>query len=177
MKAEEWRDETETTAEVSFWQRHGRIVLTAVSGMFTAAGFFAHVWLTGGVAEALGSEGAGVGHSVPLAARGLYALGILAGSWHILPKAFFALRRLRPDMNLLMVVAVVGAVGIGEWFEAATVSFLFAVSLALESLSLGRGCAAGPRAASCSFANRRRSRARSAPGASARRWSFHSETG
>lgn len=41
-------------------------------------------------------------------------------------------------MNLLMVLAVIGAVLIDEWFEAATVSFLFAVSLALESWSVGR---------------------------------------
>ena len=68
----------------------------------------------------------------------LYTLGILAGAWHFLPKAFHAARRLRPDMNLLMAVAVVGAVAIGEWFEAATVAFLFAVSLALESWSIGR---------------------------------------
>src|SRR6185295_18919555 len=55
-----------------------------------------------------------------------------------LPKAWLALQRLRPDMNLLMTIAVVGAVGIGEWFEGATVAFLFALSLALESWSVGR---------------------------------------
>ncbi|RMD64737.1 MAG: cadmium-translocating P-type ATPase, partial [Alphaproteobacteria bacterium] len=42
------------------------------------------------------------------------------------------------DMNLLMVIAVAGAIVIGEWFEAATVSFLFALSLLLESWSIAR---------------------------------------
>jgi Cd2+/Zn2+-exporting ATPase len=80
----------------------------------------------------------GVSHGVPGPARILYALGILSGAWRVLPKASLAARRLRPDMNLLMMIAVLGAVAIGEWFEAATVSFLFAVSLALESWSVGR---------------------------------------
>ena len=54
------------------------------------------------------------------------------------PKAWHALRRLRPDINLLMTIAVIGAVSIGEWFEAATVAFLFAISLLLESWNVGR---------------------------------------
>jgi Cd2+/Zn2+-exporting ATPase len=41
-------------------------------------------------------------------------------------------------MNLLMVVAVAGALALGEWLEAATVAFLFALSLALEAWSVGR---------------------------------------
>jgi Cd2+/Zn2+-exporting ATPase len=45
---------------------------------------------------------------------------------------------MRPDMNLLMVVAILGATAIGDWFEASTVAFLFALSLALEAWSVGR---------------------------------------
>jgi Cd2+/Zn2+-exporting ATPase len=41
-------------------------------------------------------------------------------------------------MNLLMTAAVAGAIGIGQYFEAATVAFLFALSLVLESWSVGR---------------------------------------
>jgi len=41
-------------------------------------------------------------------------------------------------MNLLMVVAVAGAIGLGEFFEAATVAFFFSLSLYLESWSVGR---------------------------------------
>ena len=70
--------------------------------------------------------------------RAVFAAAILIGLWVVLPKAWLAVRRLRPDMNLLMSVAVIGAVALGDWLEAATVSFLFALSLALESWSAGR---------------------------------------
>jgi Cd2+/Zn2+-exporting ATPase len=115
-----------------------RNALTAVSGLLTLAGFLLHAWLDGGFAEAIGSEGMGHAHNVPWPVRAVYAVGIICGVWYVLPKAGFALRRLRPDMNLLMVIALTGALLIGEWFEAATVSFLFALSLALESWSVGR---------------------------------------
>ena len=67
-----------------------------------------------------------------------YIAAALLGARFVVVKAWFAARNLRPDMHLLMTVAVVGAMAIGEWFEAATVSFLFALSLALESWSVGR---------------------------------------
>lgn len=138
MQAQVWREGSEEAEPSGLWQRRGRTILTALSGLATLAGFALHAWMAGGVTEAVGSEGAGLAHAVPLAARALYAIAILAGVWTVLPKAWFALRRVRPDMNLLMVVAVLGAVGIGEWFEGATVAFLFALSLALESWSVGR---------------------------------------
>jgi Cd2+/Zn2+-exporting ATPase len=112
--------------------------MSGVSGLALVAGFLVHTVLAGGIGNALGSEGLGIAHEVPVPARILYGLAILAGGWFVAPKAWFAVRRLRPDMNLLMTVAVIGAIGIGEWFEAATVAFLFALSLALEAWSVGR---------------------------------------
>ena len=57
---------------------------------------------------------------------------MLAGGWFLLPKAWRAVLRLRPDINLLVVIAAVGASIIGEWVEAAAVVFLFGVAEWLE---------------------------------------------
>lgn len=136
MRADVWTETQESAAEATFWERRGRTLLTAASGVLLVLGFLAHLAYYG-VSEAFGLQGEGA-HSMPLAAKVLYGLSALSGAWFFFPKAWFAARSLRPDMNLLMVVAVAGAIGIGEWFEAATVAFLFAVSLALESWSVGR---------------------------------------
>jgi Cd2+/Zn2+-exporting ATPase len=134
LRAEPW---TEQAVEGKGAARNLRTALTAACGLLAAAAFGLHADRSG-VLAALGSEGAGQAEAVPLPSMVLYAVAIAAGGWHIAPRAWFALRRLRPDMNLLMSIAVVGAVAIGEWFEAATVTFLFAVSLALEAWSVGR---------------------------------------
>jgi len=66
---------------------------------------------------------------------GLFVGAMAAGGWMLLPSAWKSLRRLRPDINLLMVIAACGASVIGEWAEAATVVFLFGVAEWLESWS------------------------------------------
>jgi Cd2+/Zn2+-exporting ATPase len=138
MRAEIWRDKKESAADTSFWQRHGRTVLMVASGVLAATAFALHA-SEEGVLGALGSEGTRMSESAPPPmALALYVVAILAGGWHIAPRALAAVRRLRPDMNLLMTIAVIGAAAIGEWFEAAVVTFLFAFSLALESWSVGR---------------------------------------
>lgn len=138
MRAEIWRDEKASVTDAGFWQRSGRTVLMIASGVLAATAFGLHA-SEEGVLGALGSEGTGMSESaVPPVALTLYVVGILSGGWHIAPRALAAVGRLRPDMNLLMTIAVIGAASIGEWFEAAVVTFLFAFSLALESWSVGR---------------------------------------
>lgn len=108
-----------------------RIGLTAMSGFLVAAGFVISV-------GAAGWEALGAAHTGPWLAKALYLAAALAGAWLVLPKAWLSAKAMRPDMNLLMVFAVAGAISIGEYFEGATVSFLFSLSLTLESWSVGR---------------------------------------
>lgn len=58
--------------------------------------------------------------------------------WFVAPKALLAARRVKPDMNLLMTVAVIGAAILGDWFEAASTAFLFSLALYLETWSVSR---------------------------------------
>ena len=67
-----------------------------------------------------------------------FLIAILAGGWLVVPRAVRALKTFTLDMNVLMVVAVVGAVAIGEHAEGAAVAFLFSLSELLESWSVGR---------------------------------------
>ncbi len=106
---------------LSFWQRRQRLILTAGSGLLTLVGF------------ALALAGAGRAVSWPL-----YGAAILAGSWLVARKTWFALRSLSLDINALMSLAVIGALAIGDWLEGATVIALFALANLLESLSMER---------------------------------------
>ena len=137
MNAEAWQERTESSQKKSGRQKL-QLALTILSGGLTALAFGLHVWSSGGLHEALGAEGVGHVRAVPWLSRGFYLGAMIAACWFIAPKAWLSARRLRPDMNLLMVVAILGAISIGEWFEASTVAFLFAVSNALEGWSLSR---------------------------------------
>lgn len=111
-----------------------RTALVALSTLITLIAFSLHAAQSGWRAALSGHE---LGPT-PLAARALYLMAIVAGGWLVAHKAWLAAKRLRPDMYLLMTVAVAGAVILGEHLEAATVTILFAVSLALEHWSVAR---------------------------------------
>ncbi len=110
---------------------------TLLSGGFWTGGFLYHAVETGpaGALQIFSDHGA---TAMPLVEIAAFLLAIVFGAWLVVPKAWSSARRLAPDMNLLMVVAVAGAIGLGAWFEAATVAFFFSLSLYLESWSVGR---------------------------------------
>jgi Cd2+/Zn2+-exporting ATPase len=68
----------------------------------------------------------------------LALLSIATGGLSTLKKGWIALKNFTMNMNFLMSVAVIGAIAIGEWPEAAVVIFLFALAELIESLSLER---------------------------------------
>ena len=135
MSAKPWDAENASEDQAAHLARQR--LFTMLSGGFWAAGFLYHIAETG-MGGAIGLF-SGHGEAVmPLVEAGLFAIAILAGVWLVAPKAWSSARRVSPDMNLLMVVAVAGAIGLGEFFEAATVAFFFSLSLYLESWSVGR---------------------------------------
>ena len=60
----------------------------------------------------------------------------LIGGIGIFPRAARNLAQLRFDIDVLMGLAILGAMALGQWDEAATVAFLYGLSEALEALSL-----------------------------------------
>ena len=98
-----------------------RFALLAVSGISLAAGAVLHL------------SGAAPAWDVPL-----LVCAVVTGGVFTARRAFAALRTFSLDINFLMTVAVAGAMVLGEWLEAATVVFLFALSQWLEAHSMER---------------------------------------
>jgi Cd2+/Zn2+-exporting ATPase len=72
------------------------------------------------------------------AAHALFTVAAVSGGWFAAGRTFAALRRFKFDVNLLMILAAVGAGAIGYVFEAAVLMFLFSLSNTLEVYTMGR---------------------------------------
>ncbi len=68
----------------------------------------------------------------------LAALAIMTGGIQTIRKGWVALKTFTLNINFLMMIAVGGAIIIGEWPEAAMVTFLFALAEMIEAKSLDR---------------------------------------
>ena len=68
----------------------------------------------------------------------IFALAIASGGIYVARRAFHAARSLALDINVLMLVAVAGAMVLGQWSEGAAVVFLFALAQLLEARAMER---------------------------------------
>ncbi|MFD1019121.1 heavy metal translocating P-type ATPase [Thalassobacillus hwangdonensis] len=94
---------------------------TTISGIFLALGFFGSFTSI-----------------APELITALYAAAILIGGFKPARSAFYAIKSGSLDMNVLMASAAIGAALIGEWFEGATVVWLFALGNSLQNRSIER---------------------------------------
>ncbi len=115
------RDKHEVIIEETFWQRHGDATQTGIAALLAIVAITLEHLQSGG-----------------LVSRTLLLVAICIGGWKVLLKAFHSLRSMILDMNVLMSLAVVGALFIDKWSEAAAVIVLFSLSLMLESYSSTR---------------------------------------
>ncbi|PFL64955.1 heavy metal translocating P-type ATPase [Bacillus cereus] len=74
----------------------------------------------------------------PLLITLLYAASIGIGGYKPAKSAFYAIRSKSLDMNVLMILAAIGAALIGQWLEGATVVWLFALGATLQNKSIER---------------------------------------
>jgi Cd2+/Zn2+-exporting ATPase len=102
-----------------FWLTDRRALQTIAAGVLVGAGFAAQ-------------------QLAPRAAPFLFAAAMLAGGSFVARAAFYSVRARSVDMNVLMTLAVVGAAAIGQWSEAALVTFLFALGNVLQAATLER---------------------------------------
>ena len=83
-------------------------------------------------------ERTAVSDTMPLSALILYIVAYAAGGVFGVQAGWSALRELRIDVDLLMILAALGAAVVGQPFEGAMLLFLFSLSNVLQEMALQR---------------------------------------
>ncbi|OQA17320.1 MAG: putative cadmium-transporting ATPase [bacterium ADurb.Bin363] len=118
------------------WHRQGHVIMCLLGGVFLIAGSISHGIISKNFYDVFICGELTSGHNFPRISIFLYLLSIVFSIWYIAPKALNSLKSLRLDINFLMILAITGAIAIGQWFESSTVIFLFALARVLESWSM-----------------------------------------
>ena len=112
----------ESRVRGSFWQENAALLAMLGAGVLTIAGLILHQLFDVNT----------------LWTKAAFAGAILVGGWPIARKGWAAARHGAIDMNVLMSVAVIGALFIDAWDEGAMVVFLFSLAQWLESRAMDR---------------------------------------
>jgi Cd2+/Zn2+-exporting ATPase len=103
------------------FHRHRNAVVTGASGVLFAVGW-----------------SIGVGTTYELTSSFLLVVAALVGGYDIAKKAYYTLRSRTVGINTLVTLAAIGALLIGEYWEAAGVVFLFSLGSYLEARTMGK---------------------------------------
>ena len=98
------------------------LIFAAICGVLLLAG-----WITSELRTAS-----------PWAPLSLYLTAFFVGGFFTFRDAFKSIRAFRLEIDLLMLVAAIGAATLGEWAEGALLLFLFSLGHALEHYAMGR---------------------------------------
>lgn len=101
-----------------FW-RDKKTIFTAISGLFLIGGLI-------GILLSMSEQ----------VVNRLFLVAILIGGFYVFKNALYSIKSAVLDMNVLLLVAVSGAIALGEWTEAAAVVFLFSVGNSLQAYSM-----------------------------------------
>jgi Cd2+/Zn2+-exporting ATPase len=88
-----------------------------------------------GILIALGFIGSYTGVSTNLTIA-MFAVAMAISGYRPVKSAYYAIKSRSLDMNVLMSAAAIGAAFLGEWFEGATVVWLFALGLNLQNRAI-----------------------------------------
>jgi Zn2+/Cd2+-exporting ATPase len=132
-----WSNYIKRANTETLFEKYKFLCLSISSFVFLLLGYTYHAYKYDFIIALSGGEYS-YNHSYPLLTIILYCVSIILGGWVVFPKAIIAILRFRADMNLLMVIAVIGAILLQQWFEAAAVCALFSLALLLESWSIGK---------------------------------------
>jgi Cd2+/Zn2+-exporting ATPase len=105
---------------------------TYLAGSLLFAGLVLRLVLHGTIVDSHGGPAWPTGEDI------LFLAAAAAGAWNFMPRAAGALRARVLDMHVLMALAVVGAIAIGETMEAAAIAFLFSFAELLETFAAER---------------------------------------
>jgi Zn2+/Cd2+-exporting ATPase len=106
----------------ALWESHGEAITTLLCAAFVGAGWLAH-------RAGLGATGTAL----------IFLVGYILGGYRQAIEGTITLIKDRElDVDLLMVVAAIGAAAIGYWFDGALLIFIFALSGTLEGYAGAR---------------------------------------
>lgn len=124
------RAHEETSTPQSLWKRRD-VLFTGISGLLLALGL---ALSTLGANPTLGV----LWGRVLTLATALYLGSVFFGAYHFARRGLQALKTFSFGISMLMTLAIVGAIILGEYVEAASLAFLFALAELLEEFSVER---------------------------------------